>query len=63
MRMRWKCFRLKAAQASVMCGSVSLSAAMDPAAEGYTIRRLDGGDVVVRIHHRSGLGVTLTLRE
>ena len=47
--------RLEAAPGEVTTGSKRLSISRDPAAEGFTVRELPGGDVAVRIsHHTAG---------
>ena len=55
--------RLKSAPASVTCGDNSLSVVKNPSAEGYTVTPLEGGDVVVRIHHTAAKAVVLRLAE
>ncbi len=45
--------RVKSRPARVTCGQKALDEVRDADAEGFTLKPLDGGDFVVRVHHRS----------
>lgn len=55
--------RLAARPKRVVVGGKDLANAEDAANEGYTIKPMPGGDVVVRVHRRSSNAVTLVLSE
>jgi hypothetical protein len=55
--------RLAARPKWVVVGGKDLANVEDPANEGYCVTPLPGGDVVVRVHHRSSNEVTLVMSE
>jgi hypothetical protein len=55
--------RLKSAPTRITSGTTSLAITTKASADGYTVKPLPGGDVVVRIHHRNTRNVKVTLAE
>jgi hypothetical protein len=55
--------RLKSAPTRITSGTTSLAIVNEPPAEGYAVKPLPGGNVVVRIHHRNARTIKLTLAE
>jgi hypothetical protein len=56
-------FRLRSPPVRVSAGPRTLAIVNDPSAEGYDVKSLPAGDVVVRVHHRSGRNVELSLSD
>jgi hypothetical protein len=56
-------FRLRSPPVRVSAGPSALAIVNDPSAEGYHVKSLPGGDVILRVRHRSGKSVKLTLSE
>jgi hypothetical protein len=54
-------FRLRSRPKSVTAGGTALSAAGDLTEEGFSVKPLDGGDFVLRVHHRQKTDIEVTL--
>lgn len=52
--------RLKSAPKKITAGGRTLPQSNSPAEDGYTVKSLQGGDVVVRVHHRGARDMTIS---
>jgi hypothetical protein len=55
--------RLKSTPPRIDSGTKSLAIVTDPSADGYSMKSLAGGEVLVRIHHHAAKNVKVTLAE